>query len=298
MGKLLENKIFRICSSIIEWIVIVVLIFLIILVGVQKFSNKGNFFGYRIYTIISGSMIPTYNVGDTVLIKEMTADNIQIGDAVTYLGDGGDLNGKIITHQVVEIEFDQNGKYLFHTKGIANNIEDPVVSQDQVLGKVVHKFFFLTLLGKLTTSMLLLFIFIVIPLAIIISIEIIKLVYKSDADIDKEVKEELEELKEEKKNQDNDVIIVEEKEESKDSIDDEIKPAKGEENVIVQDDLLLKEKENKNDNLVKDRQQEIKNDVIINKETTESNSKKKNKKKYYNKNYKNYKNYNNKKKSK
>lgn len=297
MGKLLENKIFRICSSIIEWIVIVVLIFLIILVGVQKFSNRGNFFGYRIYTIISGSMIPTYNVGDTVLIKEMTADNIQIGDAVTYLGEGGDLNGKIITHQVVEIEFDQNGKYLFHTKGIANNIEDPVVSQDQVLGKVVHKFFFLTLLGKLTTSMLLLFIFIVIPLAIIISIEIIKLVYKSDADIDKEVKEELEELKEEKKELDNDKIIVEEKEESKkeDSKDDEIKLATEEEKVIVQDDLLLKEKENKNENLVKDRQQEIKNDVIINKETTEINSKKKNKKKYY---YKNYKNYNNKKKNK
>ncbi len=297
MGKLLENKIFRICSSIIEWIVIVVLIFLIILVGVQKFSNRGNFFGYRIYTIISGSMIPTYNVGDTVLIKEMTADNIQIGDAVTYLGEGGDLNGKIITHQVVEIEFDQNGKYLFHTKGIANNIEDPVVSQDQVLGKVVHKFFFLTLLGKLTTSMLLLFIFIVIPLAIIISIEIIKLVYKSDADIDKEVKEELEELKEEKKELDNDKIIVEEKEESKeeDSKDDEIKLATEEEKVIVQDDLLLKEKENKNDNLVKDRQQGIKNDVIINKETTEINSKKKNKKKYY---YKNYKNYNNKKKNK
>ena len=297
MGKLLENKIFRICSSIIEWIVIVVLIFLIILVGVQKFSNRGNFFGYRIYTIISGSMIPTYNVGDTVLIKEMTADNIQIGDAVTYLGEGGDLNGKIITHQVVEIEFDQNGKYLFHTKGIANNIEDPVVSQDQVLGKVVHKFFFLTLLGKLTTSMLLLFIFIVIPLAIIISIEIIKLVYKSDADIDKEVKEELEELKEEKKELDNDKIIVEEKEESKeeDSKDDEIKLATEEEKVIVQDDLLIKEKENKNENLVKDRQQGIKNDVIINKETTEINSKKKNKKKYY---YKNYKNYNNKKKNK
>ena len=297
MGKLLENKIFRICSSIIEWIVIVVLIFLIILVGVQKFSNRGNFFGYRIYTIISGSMIPTYNVGDTVLIKEMTADNIQIGDAVTYLGEGGDLNGKIITHQVVEIEFDQNGKYLFHTKGIANNIEDPVVSQDQVLGKVVHKFFFLTLLGKLTTSMLLLFIFIVIPLAIIISIEIIKLVYKSDADIDKEVKEELEELKEEKKELDNDKIIVEEKEESKeeDSKDDEIKLATEEEKVIVQDDHLLKEKENKNDNLVKDRQQGIKNDVIINKETTEINSKKKNKKKYY---YKNYKKNNNKKKNK
>ncbi len=216
MEKLLENKIFKICSSIIEWIVIVLLVFLIILVGVQKFSNRGNFFGYRIYTIISGSMIPTYNVGDTVLIKEMTADNIELGDAVTYLGEGGELNGKIITHEVVGIEFDENGKYLFHTKGKANNIEDPIVSQDQVLGKVIHKFFFLTLLGKLTTSLPLLFIFVVIPLAIIIAIEIIKLAYKGEEEIEKEVEEELAEIEEESKKEEEEVkeeVVLEEKEE-------------------------------------------------------------------------------------
>ncbi len=199
MKKLLDNKIFNILSSLIEWVIMIVLALLIVLVGVQKFSNKGNFFGYRIYTIISGSMIPTYDVGDTLLIKEMSANNIEVGDAVTYLGDGGALNGKIITHQVVSIEYDENGKYLFHTKGVANNIEDPIVSQDQVLGKVVHKFFFLTLLGKITTSMSLLFIFITIPVAIIIAIEIVKLVYKKEEDIEEEVEEELEELEEEEK---------------------------------------------------------------------------------------------------
>ena len=199
MNKLLDNKIFKICSSIIEWIIIIVLFLLIVLVGIQKFSNRGNFFGYRIYTIISGSMIPTYDVGDTLLIKEMTSDNIEIGDAVTYLGEGGEYNGKIITHQVVDIEFDENGKYLFHTKGIANNIEDPIVTQDQVLGKVIYKFFFLTILGKITTSLPLLFICVIIPLAIIIAIEIIKLVYRTDEEIDEEVKEEIEELEEEKK---------------------------------------------------------------------------------------------------
>ena len=199
MKKLLDNKIFNILSSLIEWVIMIVLALLIVLVGVQKFSNKGNFFGYRIYTIISGSMIPTYDVGDTLLIKEMSANNIEVGDAVTYLGDGGALNGKIITHQVVSIEYDENGKYLFHTKGVANNIEDPIVSQDQVLGKVIHKFFFLTLLGKITTSMSLLFIFITIPVAIIIAIEIVKLVYKKEEDIEEEVEEELEELEEEEK---------------------------------------------------------------------------------------------------
>ena len=208
MKKLLDNKIFNILSSLIEWVIMIVLALLIVLVGVQKFSNKGNFFGYRIYTIISGSMIPTYDVGDTLLIKEMSANNIEVGDAVTYLGDGGALNGKIITHQVVSIEYDENEKYLFHTKGVANNIEDPIVSQDQVLGKVVHKFFFLTLLGKITTSMSLLFIFITIPVAIIIAIEIVKLVYKKEEDIEEEVEEELEELEEEEKEESKEEKVI------------------------------------------------------------------------------------------
>jgi len=211
MMKLLENKIFKMCSAIVEWAIMVVLVLLIILVGVQKFSNRGSFFGYRVYTIISGSMIPTYNVGDTLLIKEMSSDNIKIGDAVTYLGEGGSMHGKIITHQVVEIDFDENGKYLFHTKGIANNIEDPIVSQDQVLGKVIHKFFFLTILGKITTSMPLLFMFVTIPIAIIIALEIVKLVYKKDEDIEEEVEEELKEIEEEKKEEEKELEEIEEK---------------------------------------------------------------------------------------
>jgi len=293
MEKLLENKIFKICSSIIEWIVIIVLIFLIILVGVQKFSNRGNFFGYRIYTIISGSMIPTYNVGDTVLIKEMTADNIEIGDAVTYLGEGGDLNGKIITHQVVDIEFDDHGKYLFHTKGIANNIEDPIVSQDQVLGKVIHKFFFLTMLGKLTTSMPLLFIFVVIPLAIIIAIEIIKLVYKSDEEIDKEVKEELEEIKEkkyEKEEKEEKEEVTKEIEKEEEILEEEIKKEVLDLEKEDSDEFFSKDENNEKEKIIEENKEKMSynknsnNKNSYNKNGNNKNGKASKKNKYYNKN--------------
>jgi signal peptidase len=199
MKKAFDTKIFDIVSSIVETVVAISLIILIILVGFQRFSTRGNLFGYRIYTVASGSMIPTYNIGDTLLIKEMSSENIKVGDAVTYMGETGGVDGLIITHQVQQVDIDENGKYSFHTKGIANNIEDPIVSQDQVLGKVVHKFFFLTLLGKITTSMPLLFIFVTIPIAIIIALEIVKLVYKKDEEIDEEVEEELKEIEEEQK---------------------------------------------------------------------------------------------------
>ena len=277
MKKLLDNKIFNTFSSLIEWVIMIVLALLIVLVGVQKFSNRGNFFGYRIYTIISGSMIPTYDVGDTLLIKEMSANNIEVGDAVTYLGDGGALNGKIITHQVVSIEFDENGKYLFHTKGVANNIEDPIVSQDQVLGKVVHKFFFLTLLGKITTSMSLLFVFVTIPVAIIIAIEIVKLVYKKDEDIEEEVEEELEELEEEEK---------EKKEEEKIEEQTPKEEYKVEEKVVLKEEVLPK--------IVEEKVKEVpeqKEPVKVAQEQKSTNQKNK-KKEYYKKYYNNNKNKN------
>ena len=210
----------------------------------------------------------------------ISGTNIEIGDAVTYLGEGGDLNGKIITHQVVDIEFDDHGKYLFHTKGIANNIEDPIVSQDQVLGKVIHKFFFLTMLGKLTTSMPLLFIFVVIPLAIIIAIEIIKLVYKSDEEIDKEVKEELEEIKEEK--------YEKEEKEEKEEVTKEIEK---EEEILeeeIKKEVLDLEKEDSDEFFSKDENNEKEKIIEENKEKMSYNKNSNNKNSYnknsYNKN--------------
>lgn len=182
MKKILNKKVVNVVFSTIEWIICIVLLILIILTGVQRFSNQGNFFGYRIYTVASGSMIPTYNIGDTLLIKETDASDIKVGDAVTYKGSQGGVDGLIITHQVVGIENDEEGKIFFHTKGIANNIEDPIVYEEQVLGKVIHKFFFLSILGKITTNMTSMLVFITFPIALLIAIEIVKIVYKKDED--------------------------------------------------------------------------------------------------------------------
>lgn len=185
MKKFFNNKIVNIVFSTIEWLICFVLVVLIILTAFQRFSNQGNLLGYRIYTVASGSMIPTYEIGDTLLIKETEATDINVGDAVTYKGMRAGVDGLIITHQVIGIEKDESGKLSFHTKGIANNIEDPIVSEDQVLGKVIHKFFFLSILGKITTNRLSLLVFITIPIAFLIAVEIIKIVYKKDEDDEK-----------------------------------------------------------------------------------------------------------------
>jgi signal peptidase I len=195
--KIFENIIVRIIFAIFEWILCGILVLLILLTGFQKFSNQGNFFGYRIYTIASGSMIPRYNIGDTLLIEEMPSSEINVGDAVTYIAEKGGKDGMIITHEVMKVNVDENGKYSFNTKGVANNIEDPIVYEDQVLGKVIHKFFFLSILGRITTNMVLTLLFVIIPIAFIAAIELFKAIQRDVDEEDEEDDDDEEEIEEE-----------------------------------------------------------------------------------------------------
>lgn len=146
---------------------------------IQKFSKGGNFFGYSIYTVASSSMVPNYDIGDTLLVKKVPINEIKVKDVITYRGEASTVKDKIITHRVEKIEKDKSG-LIFHTKGIANNIEDPIVYEKQVLGKVIYKFKVLSIIGDLSFNMYKLFFFITVPLAFLITIEIIKLLKEKD----------------------------------------------------------------------------------------------------------------------
>lgn len=243
MKKIFDNKIIRTICAILEWTLCGILILLILLTGFQKFSNQGSFFGYRIYTIASGSMIPTYNIGDTLLIEEMPASEIKVGDAVTYISEENGKDGLIITHQVMEVVISEDGQYSFHTKGIANNIEDPIVYEKQVLGKVVHKFFFLSLLGRITTNMVLTLIFVILPIAFIIAMELVKVINDKDDD---DVEDEIEKLKEyvENKDKNGENLLLEEteKEEKKEEVVEIVEP-----DLEKDEETLLKEETERNE---------------------------------------------------
>ena len=183
------KKFFKVLVSVFEGALIVLLLLLLLTVGFQKFSGNKDFFGYRVYTVASSSMIPDYTVGDTLLIKNVPISDITVGDAVTYMGEDKDVKDLVITHRVEKID-SEGAELLFHTKGIANNIEDPIVAEHQILGKVIYKFFILSLLCKITYNIYLLFIFITVPLAILIVIEIVKLSRIKDDPLESDEEEE------------------------------------------------------------------------------------------------------------
>ena len=291
MKAIVENRILKTIFATLEWILCAILVLLIILTGFQKFSNQGNFFGYRIYTIASGSMIPTYDIGDTLLIKEMPASEIHVGDAVTYISEKSGADGMIITHQVMQVNVDKDGKYSFHTKGIANNIEDPIVYEDQVLGKVVHKFFFLSFLGRITTNIVLIFIFVVIPIAFIIAMELFKILNDKDDEIEEEVEELKKKIKkkkekeEEEESEEEEETISEEEEELEEEFDEKDEEVVEEEKEEPKEEKPLKEDkkiEKKEEKVVEGVKKEEKKTEVKTPEQSENKpSKKKKKRKWY-----------------
>lgn len=173
MQKIKENQMLKYLWKTIK---IIVTLFILIIIGIiitqRIFNNNVSVLGYRIFTVATGSMEPEYKVMDILFVKESEESQIKVGDDVVYLGKGGTFDGKVITHRVVEIE-KENDIVSFHTKGIANDIEDPIVYYDQIYGKVIYKGVVLSFVNKIINNPIGFYLLIVIPVAILITLEII-----------------------------------------------------------------------------------------------------------------------------
>lgn len=104
---------------------------LVAIVGAALVWFNTGLFGVR-PTLISGfSMTPTLTVGDIVITRDISAEEVRVGDIVRF-----SRGGEFIIHRVVEIE-DSAGQVFFVTQGDANNVADPPIVGDQIQGKVV-----------------------------------------------------------------------------------------------------------------------------------------------------------------
>lgn len=162
----------KILWKIIKVAVTVFALLIISLVLIQRiFNNDVSLFGYRMFTVVTGSMDPVYKVMDTIISKEVDASKIKVGDDVVYVGKEGSFDGKIVTHRVIDIE-NQDGKLVFTTKGVANTGVDPLVYEDQIYGIVLGKSNILTFMGKLVANPFGFIILVMLPASFLIASEI------------------------------------------------------------------------------------------------------------------------------
>lgn len=165
-------KISSIVLAIIKIICIIALVLLILVLAMQRFSNNEiAVAGYRVFNVATGSMIPDYEIGDVLVVKEVDTNTLEKGDDITYIGKIGTFAGRVVTHRIVNIEENENRK-IFTTRGIANDADDPSITADQIYGKVIYKCILMSMLSKLANSLTAFYVIVFIPLGILIFLQI------------------------------------------------------------------------------------------------------------------------------
>ena len=161
------DKILKIIKKVIVNLIILVLSIIAILViwgFIQlNIQNKEyvNIFGYSVLSTETGSMSPTIEVGDIIIIK--IGDEIKENDIITYKQDD-----VLITHRIEQIDGD-----TIITKGDYNNIQDEPIERNQVIGKAVYIINNVEVWKQVFTDM-----HVIIPMVITIILFILLVAYK------------------------------------------------------------------------------------------------------------------------
>ena len=173
LKKIRNNKVYKISSTIIKALFSFIVILIVLVIFIQRVSNNNaTLGGYSIFTIISSSMVPEYKVGDMVIAKEKNMADINIGDDVVYLGKEADFKDKIVTHRVIS-KTNVDGKYIFETKGISNEIADPKIDESQIKGVVIFKGVIISAISRLVNNMYGFYFLLFVPLSILIFFEVL-----------------------------------------------------------------------------------------------------------------------------
>lgn len=165
------KKILKILGNIIKIAFIFIIIFYLSFILVQKISDNKSIGGYRIFTILTGSMKGVYDINDVVLVKEVDKSALKVGDDIAYLGEDESYKGKIVTHRIIDIE-NKNNEIIIHTKGVANILEDPVITNNKIYGKVERRLGLISLINKTIKNKYGFFFLIFVPLVLVIFLEI------------------------------------------------------------------------------------------------------------------------------
>lgn len=115
--------------DILIYLVIAILVFALLCNISSKSDKVYDIVKLRNYVIVTGSMKPTINPGDLVLVKKADVDTIKKGDIISFSKDG-----MTATHRVVAIEKD-----TVTTQGDSNNIHDNPIEKKYIIGKYLFK---------------------------------------------------------------------------------------------------------------------------------------------------------------
>lgn len=125
----MNKSIKKVWNGVVSVLVAMVVVLAVLMVGARVV-------GLRVYTVLSGSMEPTYHVGSLIYVKSVDPQKLEAGDVITFMLD----EDTIATHRIVEVVPDEEepDTIRFRTKGDANDAEDGgLVHYKNVIGTPV-----------------------------------------------------------------------------------------------------------------------------------------------------------------
>lgn len=126
----IKNK--RMTKKLFKCIILTILISLFIINLILSFEENTHILGIYMFNIVSGSMEPTLEINDVVIVKKCPANELKEGDIITFLQED-----RTISHRILKITNDE-GELKFITKGDNNEIADKdEVDSDKIYGKVL-----------------------------------------------------------------------------------------------------------------------------------------------------------------
>lgn len=253
MSKVLNNKFFKFVYAVFRSCFILIIVLYLSFIIIQRITGNKSIFGYRLFNVATGSMTGVYNIDDVIAVKDCDTKKLKVNDDVAYRGKKGGLDGLLITHRIIKIEEKEDGGLLFTTQGVNAPIADPIVEENQILGKVVGVVPIITPLNHIVKTQLGFFLLVFCPLVIVIVLEVLQTITEIKLD-----KNEIKRIEDKGKKDNNPEIIVD---------DDETKTT----DVVSKNEEEIEEKETNDipETIVEDYQTKTSDGISKNEEEIE-----------------------------
>lgn len=187
--------------SIIGYAVIFVLLVSAVFVMISSNSDGGAFvFGYSVMWVKTDSMNPTIPERSYILVEKAEAEEVGVGDVIVFVSDDPSIEGQRNVHRVKSVLKDEDGSVKFVTRGDnpVTNVKDDdyPASGDKLLGKYSKTLKFLSVIGRLLSNTVGIFVIIVLIISVLLVIylpEITRIIKKAE-EIKAERNETMDEL--------------------------------------------------------------------------------------------------------
>lgn len=190
------KRVLSIFLEILKYVFIVFLIVYLVFIAIHRISIDRSVFGYRVYTVSDNTMAKVYNLNDIILVKDVNAKKLKVGDDIAYKGNTAGLAGKVVFHRIVKIK-NEKGLY-FITRGVNSKYNDPAISSSNVIGKVVGILPVINEFHRVLKTQIGFFIFIFLPVLLIILKEMFHIISDINIETEEKVKEEINKNKKKK----------------------------------------------------------------------------------------------------